>query len=45
VKKLEEMQHPHEFRVQEKEGHGFARVEANIQEATTAIEYLKKTLR
>jgi dipeptidyl aminopeptidase/acylaminoacyl peptidase len=45
VKKLEEMQHPNEFRVQEKEGHGFARVEANIQEATTAIEYLKKNLR
>jgi dipeptidyl aminopeptidase/acylaminoacyl peptidase len=45
VKKLEEMHHPHEFRVQEKEGHGFARVDASIEEATTAIEYLKKTLR
>jgi len=44
VKKLKEMRHPHEFRVQEKEGHGFARVEANIQEATTWVEYLKKTL-
>jgi hypothetical protein len=31
--------------VQEKEGHGFARVDASIEEATTAIEYLKKTLR
>jgi dipeptidyl aminopeptidase/acylaminoacyl peptidase len=44
VKKLEEMKHPHEFRVEEKEGHGFARVDANIREVTTAIEYLKKTL-
>lgn len=37
------MRHPHEFRVQEKEGHGFARVEANIQEVRTAVEYLRKT--
>jgi len=44
VKKLREMHHPHEFRVQEKEGHGFARVEANIQEVRTAVEYLRKTL-
>jgi dipeptidyl aminopeptidase/acylaminoacyl peptidase len=44
VKKLKEMHHPHEFRVQEKEGHGFARVDANIQEVTTAVKYLKKTL-
>lgn len=44
VKKLEKMKHPHEFRIQEKEGHGFARVDANILEVTTAIEYLKKTL-
>jgi dipeptidyl aminopeptidase/acylaminoacyl peptidase len=44
VKKLKEMRHPHEFRVQEKEGHGFVRVEDAIQEAKTAIEYLKKTL-
>jgi dipeptidyl aminopeptidase/acylaminoacyl peptidase len=45
VKKLEEMKHPHEFKVEEKEGHGFARVDANIREVTTAIKYLKKTLR
>jgi hypothetical protein len=44
VKKLEEIKHPYEFRVEEKEGHGFARVDANIREVTTAIEYLKKTL-
>ncbi|MFQ5999827.1 MAG: alpha/beta fold hydrolase [Candidatus Bathyarchaeia archaeon] len=44
VKKLNEMTHPHEFRVQEKEGHGFARVDANIQEVKTAVEYLRKTL-
>jgi dipeptidyl aminopeptidase/acylaminoacyl peptidase len=44
VKKLKEMKHPHQFRVQEKEGHGFIRVEDSIKEATTAIEYLRKTL-
>jgi dipeptidyl aminopeptidase/acylaminoacyl peptidase len=44
VKKLKEMHHPHEFRVQEREGHGFVRVDASIREATTAVEYLKKTL-
>jgi dipeptidyl aminopeptidase/acylaminoacyl peptidase len=44
VKKLKEMNHPHEFRVEEKEGHGFARVEALIREVTTRVEYLKKTL-
>lgn len=44
VRKLQEMKHPHEFRVEDKEGHGFARVDANIREVTTAIEYLKKTL-
>ena len=44
VKRLKEMQHPHEFRVEEKEGHGFARVEALIREVTTWVEYLKKTL-
>jgi len=44
VKKLREMHHPHEFRVQEKEGHGFARVEASIREAGAAVEYLRKTL-
>ena len=44
VKKLKEMHHPHDFRVEEKEGHGFARVEANIREVRTAVEYLKKCL-
>jgi dipeptidyl aminopeptidase/acylaminoacyl peptidase len=44
VKRLQEISHPHEFKVQEAEGHGFARVKANIQEVTTAIEYLKKAL-
>jgi len=44
VKKLEEMHHSHEFRVEEKEGHGFARVEAQIREVTTRVEYLKKAL-
>jgi dipeptidyl aminopeptidase/acylaminoacyl peptidase len=45
VRKLQELHHPHEFRVQEKEGHGFVRVDAQIQEIRTAIEYLKKTSR
>jgi dipeptidyl aminopeptidase/acylaminoacyl peptidase len=44
VQKLQELHHPYEFRVQEKEGHGFARTEAAIQEVRTAMEYLKKTL-
>lgn len=44
VKKLKEMHHPYEFRVEEKEGHGFARVKAQIREVTTRVEYLKKTL-
>jgi len=44
AEKLKEMHHPHELKVQEKEGHGFVRVEASIQEAKTAIEYLRKTL-
>jgi hypothetical protein len=38
------MNHPHEYRVQEKEGHGFMRVEDSIKEATTAIGYLRKIL-
>jgi dipeptidyl aminopeptidase/acylaminoacyl peptidase len=45
VRKLQELNRPHEFRVQEKEGHGFARVDALIQEVRTAIEYLEKTLK
>jgi dipeptidyl aminopeptidase/acylaminoacyl peptidase len=44
VQKLEEMHHPYEFRVQEKEGHGFARTDAAIREVGTAMEYLKRTL-
>lgn len=44
VKKLKEMNHPHEFRVEEKEGHGLARVDALKREVTTWVEYLKKTL-
>lgn len=44
IEKFEKMKHPHEFRVQEKEGHGFMRVEDSIKEATTSIEYLEKTL-
>jgi len=44
VKKLEKMHHPHEFIVEEKEGHGFARVEALIRGVTTEIEFLRKVL-
>jgi len=44
VKKLDEMKHPHEFKVQEKEGHGFARVDAGIREVATALEFLRKVL-
>jgi dipeptidyl aminopeptidase/acylaminoacyl peptidase len=44
VKKLEEMNHPHQFRVEEKEGHGFARVDAMVREVTLGVKYLKKTL-
>jgi dipeptidyl aminopeptidase/acylaminoacyl peptidase len=43
VKKLEDMKHPHEFRVEEKEGHGFARVDAMVREVTLGVKYLKKT--
>jgi dipeptidyl aminopeptidase/acylaminoacyl peptidase len=45
VEKLREMHHPHEFRVEEKEGHGFARVEASIREVETAVEYLRNNLK
>lgn len=44
VKKLKEMNHPHEFEVEEKEGHGFFKVEAQIREITTRVKYLRKTL-
>jgi dipeptidyl aminopeptidase/acylaminoacyl peptidase len=44
VGKLKEMNHPHEFMVEEKEGHGFLRVDALVKEVTTAVKYLQKTL-
>jgi dipeptidyl aminopeptidase/acylaminoacyl peptidase len=44
VKKLEEMKHPHKFIVEEKEGHGSARVDSLKKDVTTGINYLKKTL-
>jgi len=44
VRKLKQMNHPHEFKVEEKEGHGFFRVEALIREVTIGVKYLKKTL-
>ena len=44
VKKLEEMKHPYEFIVNEKEGHGSARVGSLKRTATTGVNYLKKTL-
>jgi len=45
VKKLEKMNHPHEFRVEEKEGHDFARVDAMVREVTLGVKYLKKTFK
>lgn len=44
VERLREMGHPHDLRVREREGHGFARVKANVEELTVAVEYLRKTL-
>jgi len=44
VRKLKKMNHPYEFKVEEKEGHGFFRVEALVREVTIAMKYLKKTL-
>jgi dipeptidyl aminopeptidase/acylaminoacyl peptidase len=44
VKKLVEMKHPHEFIVEEKEGHGSGRVDSLKREVTTGVNYLKKTL-
>jgi len=44
AKKLEKMKHPHEFIVEEKEGHGSGRVDSLKREVTTGIDYLKKTL-
>jgi dipeptidyl aminopeptidase/acylaminoacyl peptidase len=44
VKKLEEMKHPHEFIVAEKEGHGSGRVDSLKKEVKAGVNYLKKTL-
>jgi dipeptidyl aminopeptidase/acylaminoacyl peptidase len=44
VKRLEEMKHPHEFIVEEKEGHMSGRVDARKRDVTTGLNYLKKTL-
>ena len=44
VKKLEEMKHPHEFIVEEKEGHVAGRVSPLKREVTISVNYLKKTL-
>jgi len=44
VKKLEEMKHPHEFIVEEKEGHVSGRVDSLKRDVTTGVNYLKKTL-
>jgi dipeptidyl aminopeptidase/acylaminoacyl peptidase len=45
VKKLEKMGHPHSFKIEEKKGHLGGRVDATIREVTTAVEYLKKTMK
>jgi dipeptidyl aminopeptidase/acylaminoacyl peptidase len=44
VKRLEEMKRPHEFIVEEKEGHMSGRVDALKRDVTTGVNYLKKTL-
>lgn len=44
VANLKEMGHRYEFRVQEDEGHGTARVNTTIREVETAVEYLKRIL-
>jgi dipeptidyl aminopeptidase/acylaminoacyl peptidase len=44
VKRLEEMKRPHEFIVEEKEGHMSGRVDALRRDVTTGVNYLKKTL-
>jgi dipeptidyl aminopeptidase/acylaminoacyl peptidase len=44
VKKLKEMKHPHEFILDEKEGHLAGRIDPRKREVTTGINYLKKTL-
>ena len=44
VKRLEEMKRPHEFIVEEKEGHMSGRVDALKRDVTAGVNYLKKTL-
>ena len=44
VKKLEEMNHSHEFIVDEKKGHLVGKVDSSISEVTTWVDYFKKTL-
>jgi len=44
VKRLEEMKHPHEFKVTEKEGHVSGSTESRKREVMTGVDYLKKTL-
>jgi len=44
VKRLEEMKRPHEFIVEEKEGHVSGRVDALKRDVATGVNYLKKTL-
>lgn len=45
VKRLEEMKRPHEFIVEEKEGHMSGRVDALKRDVTAGVNYLKKTLK
>jgi dipeptidyl aminopeptidase/acylaminoacyl peptidase len=45
VKRLEEMKRPHEFIVEEKEGHVSGRVDALKRDVTTGVNFLKKTLK
>ena len=44
VKKLEEMKHPHEFVVAEKEGHVSGRVDSLKKDVRAGVNYLSKTL-
>jgi dipeptidyl aminopeptidase/acylaminoacyl peptidase len=45
VKRLEEMKRPHEFIVEEKEGHMSGRVDALKRDVTAGVNFLKKTLK
>jgi dipeptidyl aminopeptidase/acylaminoacyl peptidase len=44
VRRLEEMKHPHEFIVAEKEGHVSGRVDSLKKDVITSINYLKKIM-